>query len=75
MTINENKAVHSELLDACNLTKYLDESGQLAVMTPVDGTLIATLKENTVAEAETAIELSAQAFREWRMQKRNYPPG
>lgn len=66
MTIHDKKAQYSELIAACNITQYLDQSDQLAVTTPIDGSVIATLKEHTEQDAATAIKLSTQAFKQWR---------
>ncbi|RVU84394.1 aldehyde dehydrogenase family protein [Leucothrix sargassi] len=67
MMTSEHQTNHSALLEACQLTKYLDSSGQLTVTTPIDGSVIAKLKENTVAETEAAVTLAAEAFHQWRL--------
>lgn len=58
---------HADLLADCKIDKYLDVNGSLTVTTPVDGSVIATLAEHSVDEAKAAIDMSAKAFKTWRM--------
>ncbi|MGC1504649.1 MAG: aldehyde dehydrogenase family protein [Sulfitobacter sp.] len=58
---------YSEILAACQLTKYINQSGGLKVRTPVDGGVIATLSEHTPTDANTIVSRAASAFEHWRL--------
>lgn len=45
----------------------LSVAGGMAVVSPVGGEVVATLRPHSVTEAEAAIDLAAGAFRAWRM--------
>ncbi|MCD2472534.1 aldehyde dehydrogenase family protein [Jiella sp. MQZ9-1] len=51
----------------CGVTTSLNVEGGMAVVSPVSGETVATLKVHTAAEAEAAIAKSSAAFRTWRM--------
>ncbi|MBO0663963.1 aldehyde dehydrogenase family protein [Jiella sp. CQZ9-1] len=60
-------AVTAETMKNCGVTTSLNVEGGMAVVSPVSGETVATLKVHTAAEAEAAIAKSSAAFRTWRM--------
>ncbi|MEL6523733.1 MAG: aldehyde dehydrogenase family protein [Pseudomonadota bacterium] len=67
MPRDEVSKKHTDLLAACQIDTFSTASGGLTVTTPIDGSVIATLEEHTVADAKAVIELSANAFEAWRI--------
>lgn len=67
MPATKTNTTYSEFLAACQLSRYLDDTGRLDVTTPVDGSVVATLKEHTPKDAKVVISRSAAAFQEWRL--------
>lgn len=59
-------ASHADILNANGISDVVDDSGNLVVTTPVDGSQIATLKQDDVAAADAAIAKAAKAFESWR---------
>ena len=57
---------HSEILAACGLTTADISGGTLKVTTPVDGSVIAHLKVESVAQVEAKIAKSVAAFHVWK---------
>lgn len=55
-----------DILTASGFGKGELEGGSLHVHTPIDGSRIASLKTDTVADVEKAIAASNKAFRQWR---------
>lgn len=66
MPNNSKNLSHSDILEACGLTKFIDSAGSLDVTTPVDGSVIATLKEHSLTDAKASISKAASAFNNWR---------
>ncbi|MEZ5910801.1 MAG: aldehyde dehydrogenase family protein [Paracoccaceae bacterium] len=58
---------HSDILHACGFGKAELTGGTLAVTTPIDGSEIARVKVNTLAETEAAIAAAKEAFKAWRL--------
>jgi aldehyde dehydrogenase (NAD+) len=55
------------ILTACGLTAKHTTGGTLKVTTPIDGSVIATVKAHSVAEAKAAIAKAKDAFAKWRI--------
>jgi aldehyde dehydrogenase (NAD+) len=56
----------SEILTANGFTSDELNGGTLTVTTPVDGSVIASVKSHNIKEARTVIAKAAEAFKEWR---------
>lgn len=53
---------------ACTGVNWIDTKGEeLSSYSPIDGELIATVKQATAADYETVIKKAESAFKEWRM--------
>ena len=57
---------HSPILAACGLTVAEISGGTLEVTTPVDGSVIAHLKTESVAQVEAKIAKAVEAFHVWK---------
>jgi aldehyde dehydrogenase (NAD+) len=55
------------ILAAFDLQRYVDASGDLTVTSPVDGAVLATLKQHSSDDVKKMIATSKAAFKEWRM--------
>lgn len=67
MPPNKKNSEFAEILAACQVSRHVDQSGGLKVTTPVDGSIIATLKEHELSEAKAMISRSVSAFETWRL--------
>lgn len=56
-----------QILKHFGLDKFVEKKGDLKTYSPIDGALLATLKMQTAAETERAIENAHKAFLDWRM--------
>ncbi len=56
-----------DLIEACNIQDILDDLGGLKVTTPIDGSVVATLKEHSISQTETMISQAKDAFADWRL--------
>jgi aldehyde dehydrogenase (NAD+) len=57
---------HTDVLAACGLDAAALAGGTLTVRSPVDGAVLANLKEHTAGEVEAVIAAAAAAFPAWR---------
>ena len=57
---------YSELLSSLGLTSADLSGGTLEVKSPIDGTVIGNIKEDTVETVAGKIAISQKAFKEWR---------
>jgi len=55
-----------EILTACSLTIEQTTGGTLVVKTPIDGTVIGTLKPHSLEDANAMIAQARSAFSKWR---------
>ncbi len=55
-----------DILAACGLSSDMLAGGDLAVSTPVDGSIIARLRTHSSGDVETAIDAARTAFGTWR---------
>lgn len=57
---------HSDILSNLGFSKEELSNGSLKVYTPIDGSLIGSIREHTESETEAIIAMSKAAFKEWR---------
>jgi aldehyde dehydrogenase (NAD+) len=57
---------YSEILGNCGFAENELNSGNLRVTTPIDGSIIASLRTNTSAEAAAMVTKAREAFEKWR---------
>jgi aldehyde dehydrogenase (NAD+) len=62
----ENTMTHTAILAACGLSEAEIFGGTIVVTTPVDGSVIARMKVETVAQIEAKIAASVSAFDAWK---------
>jgi aldehyde dehydrogenase (NAD+) len=58
--------IHSKILTACGLNQAETSGGSLIVNTPIDGSMIAQLRIETVGQVETKIAKAVLAFDVWK---------
>lgn len=55
-----------EIISRCGLDRFLAPTGSLTVTTPIDGSVIARLDEQSIEDAAQTIRAAREAFLDWR---------
>ncbi|MEM9669948.1 MAG: aldehyde dehydrogenase family protein [Pseudomonadota bacterium] len=57
---------YTDILQACGFTESELDGGELPVLTPIDGCLIASVRSHALTDVQGAVDRSNQAFLKWR---------